>query len=54
MNKDNKQTAPAHVEAEKEAEKVVPGTTIPEQTEKAQILTLLTRTTKHRPHRPTK
>lgn len=34
MNKDNKQTAPAHVEAEKEAEKVVPGTTIPEQTEK--------------------
>lgn len=31
MNKDNKQTAPAHVEGEKEAEKVVPGTTIPEQ-----------------------
>lgn len=33
MNKDNKQTAPAHVEAE-QGEKVVPGTTIPEQAEK--------------------
>lgn len=31
MNKDNKQTAPAHVEGVNEAEKVVPGTTIPEQ-----------------------
>lgn len=44
MNKDNKQTAPAHVEAEKEAEKVVPGTTIPEQeaptTEAAEIAAL--------------
>lgn len=34
MNKDNKQTAPAHVEGVNEAEKVVPGTTFPEQAEK--------------------